>query len=65
MGITLFVSYILQVGGLALDTSPGKSSFLCTTYSVLVPFIYWIVTKERPKIRHVVCVFFFNGDAVD
>lgn len=57
MGLSLFISYILQVGGLALDTSPGKSAFLCTTYSVLVPFVYWLVTKEPPKLRHVVCVF--------
>ncbi len=57
MGITLFASYMLQVGGLALDTSPGKSAFLCTTYSVMVPFLYWFVTKERPQVRHIVCVF--------
>lgn len=57
MGLTLFLSYILQVGGLALDTSPGKSAFLCTTYSVVVPFLHWFVTKERPKAHHIVCVF--------
>lgn len=57
MGITQFLAYLLQVGGLALDTSPGKSAFLCTTYSVLVPFLYWLVAKERPKLRHVACVF--------
>jgi len=57
MGLTLFISYMLQVGGLALDTSPGKSAFLCTTYSVMVPFLYWFATKERPKPRHLVCVF--------
>ena len=57
MGLTLFLSYILQVGGLALDTSPGKSAFLCTTYSVLVPFLHWFVTKQRPKVRHILCVF--------
>lgn len=57
MGITLFASYMLQVGGLALDTSPGKSAFLCTTYSVMVPFLHWFVTKERPKLHHVFCVF--------
>lgn len=57
MGVTLFASYLLQVGGLALDTSPGKSAFLCTTYSVMVPFLYWFVTKERPKLHHVLCVF--------
>ena len=57
MGLTLFVSYLLQVSGLTLDTSPGKSAFLCTTYSVMVPFLYWFVTKERPKIHHSCCVF--------
>lgn len=57
MGLTLFASYILQVGGLSLDTSPGKSAFLCTTYSVMVPFFYWFVTKEPPKLRHIACVF--------
>ncbi|MBQ2928531.1 MAG: DMT family transporter [Oscillospiraceae bacterium] len=57
MGLTLFLSYVLQVGGLALDTSPGKSAFLCTTYSVMVPFLYWFVTKERPKAHHILCVF--------
>ena len=57
MGLTLFLSYILQVGGLTLDTSPGKSAFLCTTYCVMVPFFYWFVTRERPRLRHIVCVF--------
>lgn len=57
MGLTLFLSYLLQVGGLALDTSPGKSAFLCTTYSVMVPFFHWFVTGQPPKVRHVICVF--------
>lgn len=57
MGLTLFISYILQVGGLALDTSPGKSAFLCTTYSVMVPFLHWLVTRKRPKVHHILSVF--------
>lgn len=57
MGLTLFLSYILQVGGLTLDTSPGKSAFLCTTYCVMVPFLHWFATKEPPKAHHVACVF--------
>lgn len=57
MGITLFISYMLQVGGLALDTSPGKSAFLCTTYCVLVPFMHWFATKQKPKLLHLLCVF--------
>lgn len=61
MGITVFVAYMFQVGGLALDTSPGKSAFLCTTYSVMVPFIYWFVTKECPKAHHILCVFLCLG----
>ena len=57
MGLTVFLSYFLQVSGLALDTSPGKSAFLSTTYSVMVPFIYWLVTKNRPRMHHIICVF--------
>jgi len=57
MGITIFCSYFLQVSGLTLDTSPGKSAFLSTTYSVMVPFIYWLVTKNRPKAHHILCIF--------
>lgn len=57
MGITLFISYILQVEGLAGDTSPGKSAFLCTTYCVMVPFLHWFATKKRPQILHALCVF--------
>lgn len=48
MGITLFISFWMQVFGLTLDTTPGKSAFLCAIYCVIVPFLYWIVTKERP-----------------
>ena len=57
MGFTLFISYILQVAGLAGDTSPGKSAFLCTTYCVMVPFLHWFATKKKPQFLHVLCVF--------
>jgi len=57
MGFTLFLSYILQMAGLAMDTSPGESAFLCTTYCVMVPFMHWFVTKRKPRLLHVICVF--------
>ena len=57
MGITLFLSYLFQVIGLTMDTSPGKSAFLCTTYCVMIPFLHWGVTKRKPKLLHVMCVF--------
>jgi len=57
MGVTLFLSYLFQVVGLTMDTSPGKSAFLCTTYCVMIPFFHWFVTKRRPKLLHVASVF--------
>lgn len=57
MGGTLFLSYMFQVIGLTMDTSPGKSAFLCTTYCILVPFLHWGLTKERPRLKHFLCVF--------
>lgn len=57
MGITLFISYIMQVIALGMDTTPGESAFLCTTYCVIVPFMYWFVTKRRPRFLHILCVF--------
>ena len=57
MGFTLFLSYILQMIGLTMDTSPGESAFLCTTYSVMIPFMHWFVTKRKPRLLHVACVF--------
>lgn len=57
MGITLFGGYIMQTIGLTWGTTPGKSAFLSTSYCVVVPFLYWIVTKERPKWLHIACVF--------
>ena len=47
----------MQVIGLTMDTSPGKSAFLCTTYCVMVPFMHWFATKKRPQILYIVCVF--------
>ena len=57
MGITIFASYFLQTIGLTMETTPGKSAFLSTTYCVMVPFIYWLVTKEKPRLLHIICVF--------
>ena len=57
MGVTLFGGYILQAVGLSMDTSPGKSAFLCTTYNVMVPFMHWFATKKRPQLLHILGVF--------
>ncbi len=48
MGVSLWSSFIVQVIGLSLDTTPGKSAFLTAIYCVVVPFLYWIIFKDRP-----------------
>lgn len=48
MGILLYFAYTIQTYGLYY-TTPGKNAFLTTSYCVLVPFIYWVLTKRRPS----------------
>lgn len=57
MGITLFISFWMQVFGLTLDTTPGKSAFLSAIYCVIVPFLYWIVIKEKPDKYNFIAAF--------
>lgn len=47
MGTFLFGAYTTQTFGLAL-TSPGKNAFLTAVYCVIVPFLYWVVSHQRP-----------------
>lgn len=56
-GISLWISFILQVVGLALDTTPGKSAFLTSIYCVVVPFLYWIVFRDRPDKFNFIAAF--------
>ncbi len=47
LGVFLFVAYAVQTYGL-FYTTPGKNAFLTTTYCILVPFLYWAISKKRP-----------------
>ncbi|CAM2758662.1 DMT family transporter [Hathewaya histolytica] len=47
VGSILFLAFSLQTIGLQF-TTPGKQSFLTGIYVVIVPFLYWIVTKKAP-----------------
>ena len=49
MGILLYFAYTIQTYGLYY-TTPSKNAFLTTSYCVLVPFIYWVLTKRKPSI---------------
>lgn len=46
-GVCLFFAYVLQTYGLVYTTA-GKNAFLTTTYCVIVPFLNWFITKQRP-----------------
>ncbi len=47
LGFLLFGAYALQTLGL-MDTTPGKNAFLTAIYCIMVPFMFWMVTKKRP-----------------
>lgn len=51
-GLTLAVAQVLQTAAMGLGTSPGKSAFLTGAYCVMVPFLSWLIQKERPKKNH-------------
>ena len=53
IGLFLAAAYTLQTLGLK-GTTPGKNAFLTTSYVVIVPFIVWILFKNRPKWNNIV-----------
>ena len=59
MGLCLAAAYIVQTYGLVY-TTPGKNAFLTTTYCILVPFLYWVISGKRPDkyniIAAIVCL---------
>ena len=53
MGAFLTVAYIIQTYGLVY-TTPGKNAFLTATYCVLVPFLWWVIRRQKPERYHVI-----------
>lgn len=47
IGIALAPAYLLNTSGLQFTTA-SKGTFLTGTYSIMVPFIAWAVSKQRP-----------------
>lgn len=56
IGACLFLAYYMQTCSMYF-TDPGKCGFLASIYSVIVPFLYWIVAKKRPTTRHLAAAF--------
>lgn len=50
LGAFLFLGFVLQTIGLKY-TTPSKNAFITSLNVILVPFLYWVVNKERPKFK--------------
>ena len=59
IGSFLFLAYSTQTIGIT-ETTPGKNAFLTSIYCVMVPFLFWIVSKSKPDIYNflaaIICV---------
>lgn len=49
VGVLLFLAFSAQTIG-AVHTSASKSAFITGANVVMVPFVYWILSKEKPKV---------------
>lgn len=60
-GIILGGAFSLQTIGL-MYTTPSKNAFITGAYVVCVPFILWLLTKEKPKaITYISSIICFIG----
>lgn len=55
LGLFIIVAYAFQTYGLADEaTTPGKNAFLTAIYCVIVPFMAWAITKEKPDRYNII-----------
>lgn len=60
-GLLLGAAFSLQTVGL-MHTTSSKNAFLTAAYVVCVPFVLWILTKEKPKgIIYISSIVCFTG----
>ena len=53
IGGVLFLAYCSETIGVYY-AMPGKSAFISSAYCVIVPFLFWLVAKQRPKKENVI-----------
>ncbi len=60
VGVFLFLGFYIQIIALQY-TTPANNAFLTATNVIMVPFLWWVITKKRPKlsvfVACVICVF--------
>lgn len=55
-GVLLFLGFYLQTFGQA-QTTVSNSSFITSSSVIMIPFIVWAVTKQKPKTKFFVLAF--------
>ncbi|MGH4118496.1 DMT family transporter [Clostridium sp.] len=56
VGLLLFLGFAAQTVGMKYTTA-GKNAFLTGTNVVIVPFLYWVISKKRPDSYSLVAAF--------
>lgn len=56
VGLLLFLGFTAQTIGMQYTTA-GKNAFLTGTNVVIVPFLYWIISKKRPDKYSLISAF--------
>lgn len=63
-GIFLFLGFYLQTFGQSM-TTVSNSAFITTTNVIMVPFVVWLMTKKKPKLKIILLAFItFLGVAI-
>lgn len=53
LGVLYFIAYWSQTVGLD-DTTPGKNAFLTAAYVVIVPFVFWLISRKSPSVYNII-----------
>ena len=53
LGVFLELSYLFQTYGIKYTTA-SKNAFITTLYVIIVPFLYWIISKRRPETKSMI-----------
>ena len=56
VGLLLFLGFAAQTIGMQYTTA-GKNAFLTGTNVVIVPFLYWVISKKRPDKYSLISAF--------
>lgn len=60
LGLILAMAGVVQTFGIRMTTA-GNCAFLTGTNVVMVPFLAWLITRQRPTRRNVACAFLMFG----